>query len=137
MASYNASHEQQQSRRLRRDVAVAMIPINQEARRINNPDNKISFFESKIEEISQRHPTTVNTALIEMIQLYIDRIRNPQPTNSVNEMISFRQQFNPNARGRSHKKRKGKNHHKSHHKNHHKNHHKSHKKRRAKSSRKK
>jgi hypothetical protein len=129
MASYNASHEQRQSRRLRTDVAVAMIPINEQARRISNPDNKISFFESKIEEISQRHPTTVNTALIEMIQLYIDRIRNPDPTNSVNEMISFRQQFNPNARGRSHKKRKGKNHKKSHHK--------SHKKRRAKSSRKK
>lgn len=133
MASYNASHEQQQLRRLRRDVAIAMIPINEQARRISNPDNKISFFESKIEEILQRHPTTVNTALIELIQLYIQRIRNPEPIDSVNEIIAFRQQFNPNARGRSHKKRKGKKHHKSHKKHHHK----SHKKRRVKNSRKK
>jgi hypothetical protein len=122
MSINNVTHDQTQTRRDRQTAVVAMIDIRQEASSIRNRDNKISFYENKIEEL-RRNPTSVNIAIQSEIQSAINRLRNPPERTSVNNVIS------PNAGGKSYKKHKGKSHKKRRGK--------SHKKRKGKSSRKK
>ena len=109
----NQRHDMRQTQRLRTNVAIMMSSIDAEANRLRNIDNKLTFYERKIEELEEMRETTLRNEVIQLLRTRIHRLRNPHvehDNSRIDAMRSFHSQFRGNenrrARGKT-RRRKG------------------------------